>query len=229
MRREESKKALRKTANNVNEYKIFVTGCTSRVCKVTAHPGVQAAHVNILGNSRLAEYPMNKVRVAMHIIPPNVSSKRVTLISDEEIPKIITLMLVRHEAYKGSYDMGPHIFPNYTLEYLELLINGQFAGHTRRIEMNYEDHYYAQAYTMTMCSLGRMFGDRSCAISYEDFAQGNAIYCFDIASGLTGKKDAELMRNGTVTVELTFATPLAHTVNIAYCGEFDEQMTVDLH
>lgn len=229
LHREEAKKALRKVANDDGEYKILVTGCTFWVRKVTAHPGIHAAHVDLLANSRLAKYPMNKTRMAMHVIPPNISSKTITLISDGQIPKVITIALVPHTAQEGSYTEGPHVFLHYRLQYFELLINGQTAGHTRRVATNYELKQYVRAYTTTMSSVGQMFGARSCGVSYENFAEGNTVYIFDMTTGLTGGIDAELIKNGTVTVELKFDVPLPHTVNLVYCGEFDEQLTVDLH
>lgn len=74
---------------------------------------------------------------------------------------------------------------------------------------------------------GKGFSDEDNAISREMFAAGHAIYAFDLTGDLCEGGGTHLIKNSTVTLEMTFKQALDRTVSLVMYAELDDLLEID--
>jgi len=70
------------------------------------------------------------------------------------------------------------------------------------MELNYADSHYIQAYNTLFSGTGKICGDEGRAIDRNDYANGYALYPFDLTADLGDEENFNLMRQGSVRVVL---------------------------
>ena len=68
---------------------------------------------------------------------------------------------------------------------------------------------------------GKENRDEGNDIGRDDYPNGYALYAFDLSSDLAEEGHFNLVKQGTVRVELKFGTALANTVTVVAYAEFE--------
>jgi len=97
----------------------------------------------------------------------------------------------------------------------------------RPIQPNYENGQYIRAYDSLFGGTGKLYRDEGLFISRENYANGYALYAFDLTADLGEDDHFSLVRQGSVRLALKFATALATTVTVVTYAEFENVIEVD--
>jgi len=95
------------------------------------------------------------------------------------------------------------------------------------MELNYADRHYIRANNTLFSGTGKICRDEGTAIDRNDYANGYALYTFDLTADLGDKGNFNLMRQGSVRLVLKFTQALATTVTVVVYAEFENVIEID--
>ena len=217
---------LKTNANDNNNYKIDIIKCDLLLRKVKVNPAVATSHNTVLMNGTDIKYPINKVETQFFSITQGRQSERINLILNRQEPKRILLTLVEHAAKNGTYTKSPFAFKNFNLNSIGLTVNGHPVPN-KPLRVDYESSAYIQAYMHFMIATGKAFTDEGNCITRHQYANGFAVYAFDLTGDLCEGTDVHLIKNSTTVLEVTFKEPLASTLSLFVYAEGDDIIQVN--
>ena len=74
---------------------------------------------------------------------------------------------------------------------------------------------------------GRLFHDEGLMIDRLDFPQGNCLYAFDLSPDLTDDEKFDLLRTGSVRLQLKFSEQLEHPITLIIYAEYQNIIEID--
>lgn len=175
------------------------------VRKVTLAPSVNLALEHRL-STQAARYPIRRVDTRSYHLPDGITSVHQLQIGQGQLPRRVVLGMVRSEAFDGSYQASALEFSAFQLKTIQLYVAGVAIPRVP-LECDFEAKHYAQAYVGMFDNLNTGLDDRGNGISYKDFGGGYALFVFNLTSD--NSEVWHLVREGTVTVNIRFGTPIA--------------------
>ena len=130
-----------------------------------------------------------------------------------QLPTRIVIGCVDNEAFNGSYKKNPFNFKHMNLSQLKVYLDGQQHS-VKPLEMNYAHHQYINAYATLFTGTGKWMRDEGNLISRQDFPGGYALYAFALTADQCEGDHFNLLRHGTVRVDMKFAQALPNTINV---------------
>jgi hypothetical protein len=109
---------------------------------------------------------------------------------------------------------------------LAVYLDGQQHG----IKPLSQDFAHSQPATLFMSlfnGIGEENRDEGNDIDRSDFANGHALYAFDLSPDLSDGDHFNLTRYKTVRLDMKFATALPHTVTVVAYAEFENLIEID--
>ena len=210
----------------VINYKIHLleVGLYVRKCKI--NPSIQAAHLQALQHTP-AKYPLNRTVTKVFTEPANSLSINKENLFLGQLPHRVTVGVLHNEAYHGSYQQNPFNFHHYNVNFICLHLDGR-AIPSKPLRPNFQDNTFIRAYQQLMEALGKTDSVDSNTISPFDFARGFTLFVFDLTPDQAGDADhLNLIKNGTLRLELHFGAALPHTVTVLVQGEFKNLLEID--
>lgn len=209
-------------------YRVKIHDCKLFIRKVKLSPSIFLAHAKAfeVGN---AKYPIRRVVCKTFTIPAGNLDFTQENVFAGQLPTRIVVGIVDNDAYNGSYEKNPFNFKHYNLTQLKVLIDGQQQHYIRPIEPNFTAHHYLEGYMTQFSGTGKQQKDEGTDISRSDFAQGYAIYAFDLTPDMSEDGYFNLSRDGNVRLELKFSEGLPGTVNVVIYSEFEHCLELDRH
>lgn len=92
--------------------------------------------------------------------------------------------LVSTRSFNGHLESNPLNFQNFGLSDIALYLDGQQQHAVRPIQPNYELGQYIRAYDSLFAGTGKLCKDEGLFISRENYANGYALYAFDLTADL---------------------------------------------
>jgi len=206
--------------------KAKITHASLFVRKVKLLPSVFLAHAETLERGT-AKYPIRRVVCKTFSIPQNYRDVSHEKLFSGQLPTRIVIGLVTNQSFNGHAASNPFNFQNFNLNEIALYLDGQQQHAMRPIQPHYGDGQYIRAYTSLFSGTGKLFKDEGLDISREDFANGYALYAFDLTADLGEDDHFSLVRQGNVRLELKFAVALETTVTVVAYAEFENVIEVD--
>lgn len=197
------------------------------VRRVKISPGVLISHAKALAHNT-AKYPLTKVEVRAIAIHRGVSGETLDNVILGQLPKRLILAFTDNTAYNGSAAANPFNFKNYGINHLALFIDGMQVP-SKALQPDFENGLYIEAYHTLFSGTGMHFSDSGNCIGRDDYAKGFCLMAFDLTSDLSANDDSHfnLIKNGSVRIEVRFATPLTQTINCIIYGEYDSILEID--
>jgi len=93
--------------------------------------------------------------------------------------------------------------------------------------MNFGSRQYVQAYNSLFTGTGRVFFDEGLAINCVEYKNGYALYAFDLSLDLTNDEKFELLRTGSVRLQIKFAEQTPHAITIIMYCEYQNLIKID--
>lgn len=190
-------------------------------------PSVLLAHAKAL-SQKTAKYPITRVEVKAIAIHKGVHGETLDNVILGQIPKRIILGFVDNQAFNGSLNLNPFNFKHYGINYLALCIDGVQVP-ARALQPDFENNLSIDAYHTLFSGTGIHFSDNGNCIGRNDYAYGYCLMAFDLTPDLSANSDSHwnLVKQGSVRIEVRFAKALEKTINCIIYAEYDSILEID--
>ena len=195
------------------------------VRKVKIAPAIALAHAKTLERAN-AVYPITKTLMRVFSAAGGSYGFREDNLFVDKLPQKLVVGFVRAEAFNGSMALNPYHFEHLGVNFLTLYHQGQQIP-AKGLTPDFEHRQYARAYLSLFEVTDTAWQDMSHGITYEDYAGGSALFCFDLTPSLAQSPGAtEIPKSGPIRLEVQFAAALEYPVNVIVYGEFDSRLEV---
>lgn len=202
-----------------------ITHASLFVRKVKLNPAVVVAHAKALEKTT-AKYPLNRVvtksfsvgKGLMHCVQDNLFQS--------QLPKRLVIGLVHSEGFLGHYTRNPFLFGTFGLNYIGLSVDGQQIPN-KPLMPDFANKQYVRSYFHQCLGLGQQHQNDGPSISYDQFGADYTLFVYDLSGNLSDGNQVELIRTGSLRLELKFAKALTHPIHIVVYGELDSLVEID--
>jgi hypothetical protein len=212
-------------ATGGQQFKIVVTAATLLTRKVKISPSVFLAHAKTL-ESGTAKYPIKRVVCKTFTIPAGYLDVSNEKLFSGQLPVRLIVGLVDNRAYNGDRERNPFNFQHFSLTEIGIYLDGQLHG-LKPLKLDYAAGRYVTAYAGLFGGTNKINRDEGNGVSRFDYANGYALYAYDLSPDLGENDHVNLTRQGTVRLDLKFGTALAHTVTVITYAEFENLIEID--
>lgn len=208
-------------------FKINVMEASLMVRRVKINPTVLIEHAKML-DTCTAKYPITRVDVKAFTIPSDVLGKTLDNVYLGQLPKRIVVGLVSNNAFNGSFKHNPFNFDHYSVNFLALYVDGQQVP-TKALQPDYTNQQlYIGCYNTLFSGCGIHNKNLGNGISRSMYPHGYCLYAFDLTSDLAATSHHwNLVRRGSLRIEIKFGVALTEAVNCIVFGEFCNVIEVD--
>jgi hypothetical protein len=134
--------------------------------------------------------------------------------------------LIDNRAANGNRERNPFNFKHFSLTEIGIHLDGQLHG-LKPLKLDYTAGRYIAAYAGLFSGTNKINRDEGNDISRSDFANGYALYAYDLTPDLAENDHMNLTRQGTVRLDLKFGAALAQTVTVVTYAEFENPIEID--
>lgn len=211
------------------KYKVHIDEANLLVRRNKINPTVLLAHSKTL-ESGTAKYPITRVEVKAITIPTGIRGKTLDNIFLGQLPKRVIVGLVKNGAFNGDYKLNPFNFQHFNMNYLSLYVDGvQIPSKPLQPDFSDDNELSVLAYHTLFSGTGIHFHNMGNSIRRDEFADGFCLMAFDLTPDLSANATTHwnLIRHGSLRVELGFSEALEATVNCIVYAEFDNVIEID--
>jgi hypothetical protein len=168
---------------------IVVSEAFLRVRRNRINPSVYANHLMML-EKQTAKYPLDRVVMKSMILPFSSNVATLSNIHMGILPSRVVVAFVSTAGANGKWNLNPFHFQHFGINYLRLKVGSRAAPYSNGLRMNFSKNQYLQAYNTLFQGLGGGSND----ITYEDFANGYAIYSFSLSPDLCHENHYNILK-----------------------------------
>lgn len=210
------------------EPKISIVEASLLVRRVKVAPGILLAHARALCKST-AKYPLTRVEVKAISLHAGVHGDTLDNVILGQLPKRIIIGFVDNKAFNGDRKLNPFNFQNYGINYLSLYADGLQIP-SRPLQPDFEkSSLYVDAYQTLFSGTGVHFLNEGNCITRTSYPYGYCLFAFDLTPDLSANSNTHwnLVRHGSVRIEVRFNEALTSTVNCIVYAEYDNVLEID--
>ncbi|ELT89957.1 hypothetical protein CAPTEDRAFT_198372 [Capitella teleta] len=197
------------------------------VRKVKVNPKIQMAHIKALEKGR-AKYPLRRIETKTFSVPAgNLQATQPYLFLGQR-PKRLVIGLVDNDAFNGNAAKSPFNFKHYNMNYMAVYVDGTQVP-TKPYNPDFDSNGRCmRSFLSLFHATGKLGLDAGNGIRRSDYV-GNeyALHVLDLRPDLSDGNHLELREEGTVGLEIHFATALPNTINVVVYSEFENLIEVD--
>lgn len=220
-----SKAAFHIISNGDNVYKTTITHASLFVRRVKVNPAVFLAHEKALTRGT-AKYPIKRAVLKTFSIARGQSSQVIDNIFQSQLPTKLVIGIVKSTSFLGHRNENPFNFHHHTLNYLSVSVDGKQVP-SKPYTPNFESKGYARAYWHQCLASGQIRDDKGAGLTFDDFAGGYALFVVDLSPSVLDGDQVELLKSGSLRVELKFETELLQPVHVLVYGTLDSMIEID--
>ncbi|XP_033725352.1 uncharacterized protein F54H12.2-like [Pecten maximus] len=192
---------------------------------VRVDSGVLINHAEILKDVR-AKYPLTRTEIKMNTCPSGSGSFIWQNVWSNNLPTKMYFAFVTRTAVKGDYTKNPFKFLNFAQE-IGHYVNGESIP-ARPIKMDVGDNRNYVTPFVNLFEVAEKWNDDSgLTITKENLNQGFTVYGFTLTPSGLGEEYINLARQGSVRLELKFASNTTETLNCVDYTEFPALIEID--
>lgn len=206
---------------------IYIEEANLLVRRVKINPGVLLAHAKALSKTT-AKYPMTRVEVKAVTLHSDIHGETLDNIILGQLPKRIIVGFVENKAFNGDRSLNPFNFENLDINYLCLYVDGVQVP-SKPLQPDFKNNLYVDAYHTIFTGTNVHFLNEGNEISRNDYPNGYCLFVFDLTPDLSANDCSHwnLVKHGSVRIDVRFATPLSKTVNCIVYAEYDNILEID--
>jgi hypothetical protein len=212
-------------ATGARQFKVLITAASFLIRKVKISPSVYLAHAKTL-ESGTAKYPIRRVICKSFTIPAGYLDVSHEKLFSGQLPVRLIVGLVDNRAYNGDRERNPFNFRHFSLTEIGIYLDGQLHG-LKPLKLDFAAGRFIAAYAGLFGGTNKINRDEGNDISRSDYANGYALYAYDLTPDLAEDDHVNLTRQGTVRLDLKFGTALAQTVTVIAYAEFENLIEID--
>lgn len=210
-----------------SKFKVNITNASLLVRKARINPSVLLAHQKVL-SSTTAKYPITRAEVKVLTIPTGVQGKALDNIFLGQIPKRCVIGFVNNTAFNGSLNTNPFNFAHHNINLFSLYVDGQQIP-ACTLQPSFDTDMITSAYNTLFSGTGIHFMNEGNYITKYDYTGGFCLMAFDLTPDLCANSQSHwnLIKHGSVRMEVRFDKALTATVNCIVYAEFDNVIEIN--
>lgn len=211
------------------KFTIHIKEASLIVRRVKISPGVMLAHANTLTKAT-AKYPINRVEVKAFTMHRGILGDTLDNVILGQIPKRVIIGFVDNKAFNGNRKFNPFNFQHFNINYLSLYVDGvQIPSKPLQPRFSDNNPLFIDSYHTVFSGTGIHFLNESLIISRTDYNLGYTFFAFDLTPDLSANSSSHwnLIKHGSVRVEVKFERALASTINCIIYAEYDNVLEID--
>src|SRR6266851_1799017 len=217
---------LMKTAAAI-EGVFTITKAALKIRKVKLTPSVQLAHSSVLTNMKTAKYPIANSEIKTFCITTGANSANIDNIFLGNLPTRVIIGLVDAKAMSGDFTLNPFNFQHFNLNFMALYIDGVMIP-SRPYQPDFANNQYLQCYQDFLEGCNKWGNDKSNGINRSAYGKGNTLFILDLTPDLSAASGHfNLLKQGSMRLELRFNVALAQNVNVIIYGESENLIQID--
>ncbi|XP_070152489.1 uncharacterized protein F54H12.2-like [Polyergus mexicanus] len=215
--------------SNGSSAKVHILDASLLVRRAKISAGLLLAHARMLSKVT-AKYPLTRVEVKTFTIHSGVVGESLDNVILGQLPKRIIVGFVNNKAFNGDRKLNPFNFKNYGINFFSLYVDGmQIPSRPLQPVFSPEEPLYVEAYQTLFTGTGIHFLNEGNSISRDDYSKGYTLFAFDLTPDLSANYAGHwnLVRHGSLRLEVRFEKALTETVNCIIYAEFDNVIEID--
>lgn len=213
------------SGETTKDYQINITSMSLFIRKMKLNPGILLAHAKALEKCP-ARYPIKRVTTKVFSVPKgnmNVVEENIFL---TQRPNKLIIGLTSSVGFNGSFQKSCFDFAHFDINSLALYLSG-YQIPTKAFKPDFGNGTWARSYFSLFQGTNTGFDDFGNSISYEDYANGYSLFCFDLTPSVVDGSAVEMPRVGSLRLEIGFKKPLPEPIHIICLGECDGMIQID--
>lgn len=198
------------------------------VRRVKISPNVLLAHAKALSKTT-AKYPLTRVEVKSVTLHSDIHCETLDNVLMGQLPNRVIIGFCKNKAFNGDRSLNPFNFEHFDINFLCLYVDGVQVP-SRALKPDFtKTKMYVDAYHTLFTGTGVHFLNEGNKISRASYPDGYCLFAFDLTPDLSANASTHwnLIKHGSVRLEVRFAEPLAHTVNCVIYSEYYNLMEID--
>ena len=216
-------------STNVGRFGIKIKEATLIVCRVKINPGILIAHANTLAKAT-AKYPITRVEVKTFTLHTGILGDSIDNAILGQLPKRIIIGFVDNRAFNGNRTLNPFNFQHFDINYFSLYIDGvQVPSKALQPHFTGNAPSYIETFQSLYTGTGIHFLNEGLGINRYNYAAGYYLTAFDLTPDLSAHCNSHwnLVRSGSVRIEVGFQTVPTVTINCIVYTEYDNILEID--
>lgn len=207
--------------------KVKITDASLIIRKARINPSVLIAHQKVLATTT-AKYPITRAEVKILTISSGIQAKTLDNIFLGQVPKRCIIGFVKNSAFNGNLKQNPFNFDNHGINLFNLYVDGQQVP-SKTLQPSFADRLIASTYHTLFSGTDIHFLNEGNSIARQDYSGGFCLLAFDLTPDLSAgsRSHWNLIRHGSVRLEVRFATALTTTLNCIVYAEFDNVVEIN--
>lgn len=207
-------------------FKLKIHECKLLMRKVMLSSSVYLSLERALTTANM-KYPIRRVVCKTFTVPAQNMNCTQEALFTGQMPVRLVIAAVDNDAFNGAYGKNPFNFKNFNLRHLKVHVDGQ-AHQVKPLEIDYMSNQFVQAYMSLFSGAGKAYKNEGNAISRAEFPRGYSVYAFDLSPDINDAGDHfNLLREGSLRIDMAFAQPLDNTINVIAYAEFENVLQID--
>ena len=216
--------ALQTTGKSIN-YDFSIEKCVLYARRIQVMDAVISGHNKGLEKYN-AKYPMHHVSISNFSITKGMSTYIKDGLFSSQVPKMVVIGLLEHDAFNGNMKKSPFNFQHFDLNKIALYRNGEMTP-AQTFSPDYDKKFFMRAYNNTMDTLNYFNTDDSNGMTMEHFLNGYNLYAFDLTPDASNQGlHRHLIKTGSLRLEMNFSKPLAQPVTVMMFAVVDAKLEI---
>lgn len=208
-----------------NAFRVFIVSASLFVRKVKLSPSVFLAHAKTLENG-MAKYPIKRVICKAFTVPTGYRDVTSERLFSGTLPTRVIIGCIDNDAFNGNKAKNPFNFKNFDLTELSVYLDGQQQT-IKPLKCNYGSNQFISAYMTLFSGTGRQNRDLGIDIGRSEYKDGYALYAFDLTPDMSQEGHFNLIKQGSLRLDMKFGTALPNTITVVAYGEFENLIEID--
>lgn len=206
-------------------YKVQLLDVSFKACMIKVDSGVLINHAEILKETT-AKYPLIRTEVKMYTCPTGSGSFIRQNVWSTNLPSKAYFAFISQAAVNGDYTKNIFNFQNLAEE-IALYVNGEsIPARPMKIDVGYNKNCVTPFINLFEVA-EKWNKDSGLNITRKMFSEGYTVYAFSIAPSDLGEEYMNLVRQGSIRLEVKFATHTTETLNCLAYAEFPALLEID--
>jgi hypothetical protein len=206
-------------------YDYEIEKCVLYVPRITVMDSVISGHNKGLEKANV-KYNLNHIDISTFTITKENRSFIKDGLFTSQVPKMIVIGLLEHDAFNGNIEKSPFNFQHFNLNKIGLYRDGELVP-GQIFTPDYDADFYLRSYTNTMSTLNYFNTDDSNGMTMEHFKNGYNLYAFDLTpDGSNQGPHRHLVKTGSLRLELAFSKNLTSPITVMLFSIIDAKLEI---
>lgn len=171
-----------------------------------------------------AKYPINRCELKQFSITKGSLDAFIDNAIVGQLPRRLYVGLVKNTAFHGSYKNDPFYFEHANINYIVCHYNSQQFP-SKAYKPDFSKNKYIREFLGLYETANQLYGQANLGITRDQYKEGKTIFGFNFAPDLSDDCHksgyVNLIKRGTLRIEIHFSVPLPETMNVLVYTEFD--------